>query len=122
MGAHWFVCWPGTEPWLGHLHIVIRDWNSGESRVQVQRLLMGEEVAAPGRGLAEDAKRRNAIRREIFANFASVNVWLLPSPVERTAATTLFSSKGERTSARLRVWNARWHHAGLTRPSPLQQT
>ena len=60
---------------------------------------MGEEVAPPGHTLPEDAKRRNQIRKQVLSNFISVNVWLLPPPVELTSATTRFSAHGTRRHA-----------------------
>jgi hypothetical protein len=78
----------------GHLHIVLRDCGPGESRAQAHDVLMNEEVAAPGHTLPEDAKRRNHIRRQVLSNFISVNVWLMPPPVELTSATTKFGAHG----------------------------
>jgi hypothetical protein len=78
----------------GHLHIVLRDCSHGESRQQAYDVLMSEEVATPTHALPEDAKRRNHIRRHVLANFISVNVWLMPPPVELTSATTKFTPTG----------------------------
>jgi hypothetical protein len=41
------------EPWLGHLHIVLRDWSTAETRSEVTEVLMGEELPQPGHPLAE---------------------------------------------------------------------
>ena len=69
----------GERPPFGNLHIVFRDWNFDGDVESVRSQLLDREPAS-----GEDSERRNEVRRMLVSAFESIDIWLLPPPVERT--------------------------------------
>jgi len=75
-----------TSGFFGHLVVVFRDWTFQDSDSEkVRRQLFDDE-----RG--DGSEERNAIRRSLRAAFASIDVALLPPPVENLRSLAASSS------------------------------